>query len=214
MEFKNHDLDTGAGEAGVDYAETPLKDAEGCRVEGLHCVRITLDNPSQLNSYTTEMVKDVILAFRRASNDRRAVAVVFTGAGTRAFCTGGNVTEYAEYYAGRPAEYAQYMRLFNDMVTSILTCDLPVICRVNGMRIAGGQEIGMACDLSIAWTLFSAESRRAFRAALPLDEGTWARGRGWTLWKALIVLAGVPGTDPKAREEARRVLDEVLAECR
>jgi 6-oxo-cyclohex-1-ene-carbonyl-CoA hydrolase len=42
------------------------------------------------------------------------------------------------------------MRLFNDMVTGILTCDKPVINRVNGMRIGGGQEIGMACDFSIA----------------------------------------------------------------
>jgi 6-oxo-cyclohex-1-ene-carbonyl-CoA hydrolase len=42
------------------------------------------------------------------------------------------------------------MRLFNDMIDSILRCDKPVVNRVNGMRIAGGQEIGMACDLTIA----------------------------------------------------------------
>ena len=42
------------------------------------------------------------------------------------------------------------MRLFNDMVTGILLCDKPVICRVNGMRIGGGQEIGMACDFSVS----------------------------------------------------------------
>jgi 6-oxo-cyclohex-1-ene-carbonyl-CoA hydrolase len=153
MEFKNHDLDEGAAHPGIDYAESPLKDAKGGRVEGLHSVRITLDNPGQLNSYTTEMVKGVILGMRRASNDRRAVAVVVTGAGERAFCTGGNTKEYAEYYAGRPEEYRQYMRLFNDMVSAILACDKPVICRVNGMRIAGGQEIGMACDFSIAQDL-------------------------------------------------------------
>ena len=42
------------------------------------------------------------------------------------------------------------MELFNHMVDSILACKKPVICRVNGMRVAGGQEIGMACDLAIA----------------------------------------------------------------
>ena len=96
------------------------------------------------------MVKEVILGMRRASNERDVVAVVFTGAGEKAFCTGGNTKEYAEYYAGRPDEYLQYMRLFNDMVSAILGCDKPVICRVNGMRIGGGQEIGMACDYSVA----------------------------------------------------------------
>ena len=45
------------------------------------------------------------------------------------------------------------MRLFNDMISAILHCDAPVVCRVNGMRIGGGQEIGMACDLSIAQDL-------------------------------------------------------------
>ncbi len=76
--------------------------------------------------------------------------MVLTGAGTRAFCTGGNTREYAEVYAGAPGEYRQYMRLFNDMVTAVLQCDKPVICRVNGIRVGGGQEIGMACDFSVA----------------------------------------------------------------
>jgi 6-oxo-cyclohex-1-ene-carbonyl-CoA hydrolase len=95
----------------------------------------------------------VILGLKHASNDRASVAVVLTGAGSRAFCTGGNTAEYAEYYAGRPEEYRQYMRLFNDMVSAILHCDKPVLCRVNGMRVAGGQEIGMACDFSLAQDL-------------------------------------------------------------
>jgi 6-oxo-cyclohex-1-ene-carbonyl-CoA hydrolase len=150
MEFKQHDLIQPNDAPGVIYEEIPVRTPEDESVPGLHAVRITLDNPEQLNSYTTEMVKGVILGMRRASNDRACVAVVFTGSGSRAFCTGGNTAEYAEYYAGRPEEYRQYMRLFNDMVTAILHCDKPVICRVNGMRIAGGQEIGMACDFSIA----------------------------------------------------------------
>jgi len=151
--FKDHDLAPAATHAGVRYERLPLRSPAGEPVDGLHVVRIALDNPGQLNSYTTEMVKGVILGFRRASNDRAAIAVIFTGIGDRAFCTGGNTEEYATYYAGRPEEYRQYMRLFNDMVTGILTCDKPVVCRVNGMRIAGGQEIGMACDFTIAQDL-------------------------------------------------------------
>ena len=127
-----------------------VKDRSGAPVEGLHNVWITLNNPSELNAYTTDMIKEIILALRAASNDRAAVAVVVTGAGTRAFCAGGNTREYAEVYAGNPGEYRQYMRLFNDMVTAVLQCDKPVICRVNGMRVGGGQEVGMACDFSVA----------------------------------------------------------------
>ncbi len=137
----------------VRYEHRPVLEASGRPAEGLHDVWITLDNERELNSYTTDVVKEVILSFRRASNDRAAVSVVFTGAGDRAFCTGGNTREYAETYAARPQEYRQYMRLFNDMVTAILHCDKPVICRVNGMRIGGGQEIGMACDFSVAQDL-------------------------------------------------------------
>ena len=139
----------------VDYRHIlverrPVRDAGGEPVPDLYNAWICLNNPVQLNSYTTDAVAELILAFRDASVDRAVVAVVFTGVGSRAFCTGGNTKEYAEYYAGRPQEYRQYMRLFNDMVTGILTCDKPVINRVNGLRIGGGQEIGMACDFSIA----------------------------------------------------------------
>jgi len=153
FEFKNHDLIADFNFKGVLYEKVPLRDPEGGEIEGLHNVRISLDNPEQYNSYTTEMVKGVILGMRLASHDRACVAVIFTATGKKAFCTGGNTKEYAEYYAGRPEEYKQYMRLFNDMVSGILHCDKPVVCRVNGMRIAGGQEIGMACDFTVAQDL-------------------------------------------------------------
>jgi len=151
--FVDHNLVVDPTFTEIRYEHRPVLQPDGTPAEGLHNVWIMLDNEAQLNSYTTQTVKEVILAFRRAANDRAAVAVVFTGVGNRAFCTGGNTKEYAEYYAGQPEEYRQYMRLFNDMVTAILHCDKPVINRVNGMRIAGGQEIGMACDFSIAQDL-------------------------------------------------------------
>ena len=150
MNFKSHELVDGHEFQSIRDERRPVKDSNGTPAEGLYAAWIILDNEEQLNSYTTDMTKEVILAFRRASEQRDVVAVVFTGAGNRAFCTGGNTKEYAEYYAGRPDEYRRYMRLFNDMVTTILECEKPVICRVNGMRVAGGQEIGMACDFTIA----------------------------------------------------------------
>ncbi len=152
-ELKNHDLVADCARPGVRYELRPATRPDGSAVAGLYNAWITLDNPAEYNSYTTDMVKGVILAFRAASNARDVNCVVFTGAGDKAFCTGGNTREYAEYYAGNPQEYRQYMRLFNDMVSAILACDKPVICRVNGMRIGGGQEIGMACDFSVAQDL-------------------------------------------------------------
>ena len=150
--LKSHDLADPAA-PGVRYEKRPAMTPDGKHVPGLYNAWIWLDNQAQYNSYTTDMVKAVILAFRAASNARDVSSVVFTGTGDKAFCTGGNTKEYAEYYAGRPQEYRQYMRLFNDMVSAILACDKPVICRVNGMRVGGGQELGMACDFSVAQDL-------------------------------------------------------------
>jgi len=134
----------------VVYEKKPVIDPAGKVVEGIFTAWIRLNNPTQFNSYTTEMVKGVIAGFQNASLDRTVVAVVFTATGPYAFCTGGNTKEYSEYYSKRPDEYGQYMELFNGMVDSILMCKKPVICRVNGMRVAGGQEIGLACDLAIS----------------------------------------------------------------
>ena len=70
-----------------------------------------------------------------------------------------------------------------------------------------------SCDLAIAWTFFDGESREAFRAAVEVDDATWARGRGWTLWKALITVAGHDANQAEA-ERSRRVIDDVLADYR
>jgi aminoglycoside phosphotransferase (APT) family kinase protein len=72
-----------------------------------------------------------------------------------------------------------------------------------------------ACDLVIAWTLFSDRSRHRFRARVGVDDATWERARGWAIWKALIVAAGCAGSHSPQRESlrARHVIDEVIADA-
>lgn len=69
-----------------------------------------------------------------------------------------------------------------------------------------------ACDLAIAWTLFKGESREVFRNTLLLDADTWARGRAWTLWKFLIVAAGLTEWNAMEALEPLRIIDEVLTD--
>lgn len=69
-----------------------------------------------------------------------------------------------------------------------------------------------ACDLVIAWTLFEGESRRTFCSLLPYDAGTWARGRAWALWKALIIAAGFSGTNVVEVMHSWRIINEVIAD--
>lgn len=89
---------------------------------------------------------------------------------------------------------------------------------VRGGHLAGVIDFGClavgdpASDMTIAWTFLSGQSRQAFCAALPLDDATWARGRGWALWKSLITLADHKNTNLEKADRARCVIDEVLAD--
>ncbi|KQO62699.1 aminoglycoside phosphotransferase family protein [Curtobacterium sp. Leaf261] len=79
----------------------------------------------------------------------------------------------------------------------------------------GGCAVGdPACDLVIAWQLFDDDARRVFREAVDLDADTWARARGWALWKAMVVATGVSGTVSPPPGRAWDILERVLAEHR
>ncbi|HJM13242.1 MAG TPA: enoyl-CoA hydratase-related protein [Candidatus Thalassarchaeaceae archaeon] len=128
----------------------PLSRPAGSVVESLFDAWIWLDNPTQYNSYTTDSLRELCLALDWASTRADVNCIVLTAVGDRAFCTGGNTLEYEEDYSWRPQEYRTYMGVFNRMVSLILENEKPVINRVNGMRIAGGQEMGLACDFTIS----------------------------------------------------------------
>jgi aminoglycoside phosphotransferase (APT) family kinase protein len=77
----------------------------------------------------------------------------------------------------------------------------------------GNMAVGdPACDLVIAWNVFEAQSRAVFRNTLRLDDATWARGRGWALWKAIIIVAGLAKTNAIELATPRRIIEAVIAD--
>ena len=85
--------------------------------------------------------------------------------------------------------------------------------RLSAVIDFGSSGVGdPSSDLILAWNVLDAESRAVFRRALELDEATWQRGRGWALWKALIVLDAERGRNDKMAEWSRRTIREVFAD--
>jgi len=133
------------------YEKKPVVNPQtGEKIEGLYTAWVTLNNPAAFNSYTLDMLKGVVAAFDIATSDKSVMAVILTGAGDRAFCTGGNVDEYSEYYCHRPFDTQQYMKIYWRFMESVWTSSKPFIRRANGISLAGGEEIGGCCDLTVA----------------------------------------------------------------
>ena len=85
--------------------------------------------------------------------------------------------------------------------------------RLGAVLDFGSSGVGdPACDMVIAWTFLSGSSRDRFRAELGVDAGTWSRGRGWALWKALISLVGHLERNAPDAAPARRDIAEILAD--
>ncbi len=111
--------------------------------------RITINRPEAYNAYTTDTLRELIAAFTDASEDDAVGVIVYTGAGEKAFCTGGDVKEYAGIYTQRPRHYWKYMGLFSSYIESILKSGKVTIARLNGMAVGGGNESQLACDLAV-----------------------------------------------------------------
>jgi enoyl-CoA hydratase/carnithine racemase len=111
--------------------------------------RITINRPESFNCYTTHTLQELIRAFDDASNDDTVGVIVLTGAGDKAFCTGGDVKEYAGIYTQRPHDYFKYMGLFAKYIESILRTGKVTIARLNGIAVGGGNESQLACDLAV-----------------------------------------------------------------
>src|SRR5690242_4847954 len=120
----------------VDYA-----------VEGTTAV-ITINRPERYNAFRGRTVEELIRAFRAAWADRAVQAVILTGAGEKAFCTGGDVKQRAETGDYGPTESGMFeIGYLHKLIRDI---PKPVIAAVNGIAVGGGHVLHVLCDLSIA----------------------------------------------------------------
>jgi 2-ketocyclohexanecarboxyl-CoA hydrolase len=107
---------------------------------------ITINRPDKYNAFRSATCEELIHAFNKAGWDKSIAAIVLTGSGTKAFCTGGDQSAHNGAYDGRgtvglPVEELQ---------TIIRDVPKPVIARVNGFAIGGGNVLVTCCDLAIA----------------------------------------------------------------
>lgn len=160
--------------------------------------RITINRPQHYNAYSTAALEELAAAFRDATFDDAVGVVVLTGAGDRAFCTGGDVKEYAAAYVPTPRDYWKYMSLFRSYIESILNTGKPVVARINGMAVGGGNESQLACDLSVM-------AQHAYLKQVGTHVGSVACG-GATQWLPLVV------GDKRAREIL--YLNEPIPACK
>ncbi|MFW6334079.1 MAG: 1,4-dihydroxy-2-naphthoyl-CoA synthase [Desulfosalsimonas sp.] len=127
----------------MDFSEIIYEKTEGV-------ARVTINRPRKYNACTTTTLSEILRAFTDAWSDDSAGVVVLTGSGDKAFCTGGDQSIRDEGgYEGGSGELPLEV-MWQQVSQMIRTIPKPVIARVNGYAIGGGQVFQVVCDLSIA----------------------------------------------------------------
>jgi len=109
--------------------------------------RITINRPEKYNAFREETLDDLISAFSAAEADRTVGVIVLTGAGDKAFCSGGDISWEDK---SDPGGAAQMNRRTSNLSLIMRGCGKPIIARVRGYAVGGGNELQMLCDLTIA----------------------------------------------------------------
>lgn len=108
--------------------------------------RITINRADKYNAFRGQTVDELIHAFQTAGWDRAIGVIVLTGAGDKAFCTGGDQSAHDGQYDGRGTIGLP----IDELQSLIRDVPKPVIARVNGFAIGGGNVLATLCDLTIA----------------------------------------------------------------
>jgi enoyl-CoA hydratase/carnithine racemase len=139
---------------------------------------IRLNRPDVLNAFDFRMLREIARACEDASWDDDVRVLVVTGTG-RAFCVGADLRSWGEDLLGNSKEYWKWFGAFEDMHDRLRKIGKPTIARINGICVGGGNEVQMACDLSVI-------VEDAFIRHVGLEHGSVPAG-GATQWLALMV---------------------------
>jgi enoyl-CoA hydratase/carnithine racemase len=146
---------------------------------------IRIDRPEVHNALDRQTLDALAQRFGEASADPDVGVVVLTGTGDRAFCTGADLDEQ-EAFLERPNGYWEWMGHFIAAIDAIRDCGKPVVARLNGMTVGGGNEVNLACDLAVAADDIVLRHVGPSRGSVPAG--------GATQWMPLVV------GDRRARE--------------
>jgi 2-ketocyclohexanecarboxyl-CoA hydrolase len=113
-----------------------------------HVARITINREKVMNAFRAQTVEEILLALRDADNDDEIGAIVLAGAGERAFCTGGDQSDHSGVYSGRGVAGIP----IEELHFSMRNVRVPIIARVQGYAIGGGNVLATLCDITIAST--------------------------------------------------------------
>ncbi|MBI4418952.1 MAG: enoyl-CoA hydratase/isomerase family protein [Ignavibacteriales bacterium] len=147
---------------------------------------VTINRPAVHNCLNFETLLELGRAFQDASWDDQVAAVVVTGAGEEAFCTGADIKEWNRDFLKKPGDFYKWMGVFIETYDRLRNIGKPTIARLNGMAVGGGNELQMSCDLAIAADDVVIRHVGTARGSVP--------GAGATQWLPLIV------GDRRARE--------------
>jgi 2-(1,2-epoxy-1,2-dihydrophenyl)acetyl-CoA isomerase len=178
--------------------------------------RITLNRPAQMNAYSFEMTQELVAALCAFRDDDELRVLIVTGAGDRAFCTGGDISgaspEHQQWVNTAPLGHGREMREgMQAVVAALAKLDKPSIAMVRGYAVAGGLALALACDFR-----FAAETARLGDTSnkvglLPDEGGAWLFPRAMGLDRALKMTL-LSEVYPAAEAERLGLVTEVVAD--
>lgn len=193
-----------------------------CDVPAAGVARIMLNRPAQMNAYNFIMTQELQAAIAAFRDDDDLKVLVLTGAGTRAFCTGGDLSgsepEHSARVGRQPMGHGREMREgMQAVVLALRRLDKPSIAMVRGFAVAGGLALALACDFRLAAASARLGDTSNKVGLLPDEGGAWLfpRYMGHDRALKMVLLSEIyPAAEAQALGLVTEVVDDDALEAR